>query len=378
MGPTPAPIPASSVPTLPPPASAPALKSVRTAYLVGAALEPAQLDIAADAQLLRRHFNSITAENVMKPATIKGESEGQAYNFAPADQLIVFARANNMQVRGHTLVWHQSAPAWFFAGDQSDPVAYRALVRQRLRTYIIDVITYFGANVYAWDVVNEAASDTAGEIYRTSSPWYQAYSVGGLEGADYVEDAFRFAGEARALAGLTRANLKLMINDYNSEQADKRAKLLAIVRDLQSKEVPVDGVGHQFHLKIETDVADVLAALTAVEALPGSLVNHVTELDVSLYQDPESCFSDGVSCKPDYGTHPPHSVMSTQAMLYRALYDAFERPSVTSVTTWGFSDASTWLNTFPTKRTNRPLLFDVHRQPKWAFWTVVDSAVAIP
>ena len=61
-----------------------------------------------------------------------------------------------------------------------------------------------------------------------------------------------------------------------------------------------------------------------------------------------------------------------QATLYRALFNAFNRPSVTSVTTWGMADNHTWLNRFPVTRTNRPLLFDTAGDPKWAFWAVVD------
>ena len=49
--------------------------------------------------------------------------------------------------------------------------------------------------MYAWDVVNEVASDTqnAANPYRTDSLWYAAYSVGGMNGRDYVRDAFMFA-----------------------------------------------------------------------------------------------------------------------------------------------------------------------------------------
>jgi endo-1,4-beta-xylanase len=80
----------------------------------------------------------------------------------------------------------------------------------------------------------------------------------------------------------------------------------------------------------------------------------------------------------DYGANPPASVLSAQATLYRALFDAFNRPSVTSVTFWGVADNHTWLNSFPVTRTNRPLLFDTARDPKAAFWAVSDPAFVIP
>jgi endo-1,4-beta-xylanase len=338
----------------------PSLKATfNSRFLIGGAIEPAQISNPADAALLRRHFNSITAENLMKPRTIG--TEPGVYNFAPADEIVRFAVANAMRVRGHTLLWHKTAPDWFFAGDRTDLQAYRALVRKRLETYVTDVVTHFRRKVYAWDVVNEVASDQdGGSIYRESSPWYQAL------GPDYIEYAFRAARRADPYVAL-------FINDYDTEESPKRARLLAIVRDLQRKGVPIDGVGHQLHLQYRASSKDVEAALRDVEAL--GLINHITELDVSVYADPGSCSAERTGCLADYGKAVPAAVMSQQAALYGQLFEIFTRhASVKSVTTWGISDAHTWLTRFPVSRSNYPLLFDVDRAPKPAFRAVIKSA----
>lgn len=371
-------------PTLPDPATAPALKTVIAGrfgvvdFPVGAAIEPSSTT-GADATLLAKHMSSLTAENAMKPDAIASNGP-DALDFSRADQIVAFANANGMRVRGHTLVWHQTAPSWFFAGDRSDPAAYRAAVRQRLHDYIFAVIAHF-PDVYAWDVVNEVASDTPNDPnpYRTNSPWYDAYSVGG-DGKDYVLDAFLFATQARESLNLTSADMKLMINDYSTESPGKLANVLAIVQDVMNAGTGADinGVGHQFHLQRGADVAQITAALAAVENLSSTLENHVTELDVSIYQDPGSCFSTRTNCAADYGANPPQSALSQQATLYRQLFAAFNRPSVTSITTWGIADNHTWLNSFPVNRTNRPLLFDTNRNPKWAFWAVVDPTIVVP
>src|SRR4051812_12016190 len=158
---------------LPPPASAPALKTQIAARMgvvdfpVGAAIEADSL-VGIGADLLRKHYSSITAENAMKPDTVWPNAPGTsgssarpaaAPDFAPADALVNFAFSNGIQVRGHTLLWHRTAPDWFFAGDQSAPANYRAGVQSRLHDYIFAVVQHF-PNVYAWDVVNEVASDT--------------------------------------------------------------------------------------------------------------------------------------------------------------------------------------------------------------------------
>jgi len=379
-------------PTLPSPASAPALKAVLAGrsgvfnFPVGAAIEPASLTSTTDSALLLKHFSSITAENVMKPdalwPSIPGTSQpAPSPNFTQADLLLNFAANNNIQLRGHTLLWHRTIPAWMLDGPLNEPLNYRAAIQQNLRNYIFAVIAHF-PNVYAWDVVNEVASDTqnAANPYRTDSLWYQAYSIGGLNGSDYVRDAFRFAHQARTSIGKTSATMKLMLNDYNTELPGKRANVIQIVRDLVNGGFAIDGVGHQFHLQLDANVAEVTAALVAVEGVSSTLVNHVTELDVSIYADPGTCFSLRTipPCMADYGANPPQSVLSQQALTYRALFNAFNRPSVTSITLWGIADDHTWLNTFPVTRTNRPLLFDTAGLPKWAFWTVVDPSINVP
>jgi endo-1,4-beta-xylanase len=340
----------------------PSLKSTFAGhFLIGAAIEPAQLASPVDAALLRRHFGSITAENVMKPRTIG--TAVSVYNYGPADELVRFAVANAIRVRGHTLVWHRTAPDWFFAGDRTDSQAYRALVRRRLETYITDVVTHFRRKVYAWDVVNEVASDHEGTTYREDSPWYQAL------GPDYIEYAFRAARRADP-------NVQLFINDYDTENAAKRTRLLTIVRDLQRKGVPIDGVGHQLHLKYTENAEGVEAALRDVEGV--GLINHITELDVSVYADPGSCSGPERSgCLPDYGNAVPQANLAQQATLYGQLFEVFQRhTSVKSVTTWGISDAHTWLKRFPVTRNNLPLLFDEQRAPKAAFRAVVRTARA--
>jgi endo-1,4-beta-xylanase len=162
-------------------------------------------------------------------------------------------------------------------------------------------------------------------------------------------DAFVFATEARTLANRDETNMQLMLNDYNTELPGKRNNIIRIIQDIQASGTiaDIDGVGHQFHLQIGTNVDEVTAAFEAVEAL--SLINHVTELDVSIYADPGNCFSSRTipPCAADLGANPTQAVLSAQATTYRALFNAFNRASVTSVTTWGVADNHTWLRRGP-------------------------------
>lgn len=362
----PTPITPPPVTVTPPPAAYSAPEgALRNAYAnnfrVGAAIEPAQITAGSDDEFaLRTQFNSITAENRMKPESL-APSEG-VYDFSAADALVDYAIANGMQVRGHALVWHRATPDYFFQGTP-------AQVRARLEDYITAVVTHFRGRVFAWDVVNEAITDDGSEAsapYRDSN-WYQAAG-----GPDYIDWAFSAARAADPDA-------LLFLNDYNTELAGKRGRFLQVVQDMITRSIPIDGAGHQMHLQQAGSADDALAAIDAVDALNANLINHVTELDISIYNDPGSCFENQVGCAADYGNNPPASAVRSQSQKYRDLFIGFSaRPSVTSVTTWGISDAQSWLNGYPVNRTNYPLLFDRNRDPKSAFRAVVDMDFTIP
>jgi len=370
--------PPPSTPQLPDSATAPALKDDFVGFFrIGAAIEPEQLDNTADRALLLKHYSSLTAENAMKPDTIApNDLATNLPSFDRAERIVDFATDNNMEVHGHTLVWHRTAPDWFFAGDTSDP-NYRDTVALRLRQYITTIVDHFEGRVTSWDVVNEVTSDAPGQIYRTDSPWYQAFSVEGGDGREYIRIAFEAARAADP-------NATLLVNDYSTEFPEKLQKLLAVINYVEELgSVQVNGVGHQFHLQRSSTAASVEAALETVAGI--NKLNRVTELDVSIYADPGECFSSQTvpPCQTDYGTNfanIPQSVVSEHARLYRELFAVFEDHDATlgTVTTWGISDAHTWLNFYPVNRTNRPLLFDTSGNPKLAFWAVVDSAFAIP
>jgi endo-1,4-beta-xylanase len=317
------------------------------------AADPAAYKQAVANPVMLKHANSITAENCFKPASL-AVSPG-VYAWATADELAAFASANGMAVRGHTLCWHSQTPDWFFTGTAAE-------VRAKLETYIRDVVTHFRGKVACWDVVNECTSDDAGSAYRNSR-WLQ------ILGLDYIEHALRAARAADPDA-------KLFINDYGTEDPAKFARLMTIVAGLQARGVPLDGVGHQLHVSTAWPMpANVDSALRGVASK--GLVNHVTELDVSLYNDPGSCFASRTGCAADITGDATllAAALKAQALQYRALFNVFKQhASLQSVTTWGIADNSTWLSTFPVSRSNRPLLFDTTGAPKPAARAITDDA----
>lgn len=337
----------------------PALKAVfRDHFKIGMAVDPWVAVSPPARDILIKHASSLTACEVMKPDPIGVGPD--IYSFADADALVDFAETNGIAVRGHTLCWHKRELDWFFAGDPAD-AGYKSRVRSRLETYIVNVVSHFRGKVYAWDVVNEPVADDGADAYRASR-WYQVL------GPDYIDIAFRAARAADP-------DVQLFLNDYGLQKPDRRTRFLTILDEKLARGVPVDGVGHQLHLNIgSTTPAAVEAALSAVEAR--GLVNHITELDISVYGDPASCWDEQPSgCQPEMqpGSQTYEAALKAQADMYRAFFDLFvAHRSVTSVTTWGVADDQTWLDIYPVARKNYPLLFDAAGKPKPAFWAVAD------
>ena len=59
-------------------------------------------------KLVAQEFNAITAENAFKWAELRPKSNTWRWDLA--DKFVEFGQENNMQMVGHTLVWHSQIP----------------------------------------------------------------------------------------------------------------------------------------------------------------------------------------------------------------------------------------------------------------------------
>lgn len=323
-------------------------------FPVGVAIDSRETSGAA-AQLLNRHFGQITPENHMKPEAWYDE-DGVFRRHPEATALMDFAQANDVRVYGHVLVWHSQTPDWFFQDDAGEPLAAdeagRTVLRERLRAHIFDVAEDlstdygpFGSDtnpLVAFDVVNEVVSD-GGEnpdgLRR--SEWFRVL------GEEFIDLAFRYADEAfnetYAAEGTARP-VTLFINDYNTEQGGKQDRYLALVERLLARGVPVDGVGHQFHVSLAMPVSALEGALARFADLP--VTQAVTELDVTT------------------GTPVSQARLIDQGYYFRDAFDAFREHAddLFCVTAWGLTDGRSWR-----VDNGAPLIFDDRYQAKPAY-----------
>lgn len=346
-------MPAPNVTLIPVQPEIPSLRETLADYFpVGAAIMSDQLYSGEHAYLLTRHFNSITPENEMKPLSIQ-PSEGN-FTWRGADELVAFAKAYNMAVHGHTLVWHQQVPDWMFNDEQGKPLTAspesKALVLARLETHIRALVGRYKGAINVWDVVNEVIDPGYQDCMRRTK-WYE------LTGTDYIATAFRVAREVDPDA-------KLLINDYGTTDPERRTCLYNVVSDLLAQGVPVDGVGHQMHINIETPTPYQIESTIQKFAELG-VDQHITEMDMSLYTNDSSSYK-----------QVPGEILIQQGHRYKDIFEVFRRQAdnLQSVTFWGMADDHTWLKTWPIPRKNLPLLFDEDLQAKSAFWGIVDPS----
>lgn len=325
----------------------PALKTLFSEdFKIGAAVNP--LAILSQEQLLAEHFNSITAENEMKFASLHPEEE--VYTFEAADQLVAFARKHNMAMRGHTLVWHNQTTDWLFAGTNGG-LASKDTLLARLKAHINTVVGRYKNDIYAWDVVNEVITDEGQELFRPSK-WLE------IAGADFIAKAFEYAHEADPKA-------LLFYNDYNESDLNKRDKMYTLLKSLLDQGVPVHGVGLQAHWNLyDPALDDIRAAIEKYASL--GLQLQLTELDVSMFR-----FDD----KRTDLKSPGAGLLELQAERYEAIFKLLKeyREVISAVTFWGAADDYTWLDDFPVRgRKNWPFLFDEQQRPKPAFGRIAN------
>lgn len=346
----------------------PALKDYCSDYFTlgvginGSTLENQTLNMPEYMLVAKKHFNSCTMTNLMKSCYILDQQGSRqsgdgspALSFDTIDPTLEWCRANGMQMRGHTLVWHVQAPEWFFREGYSDNGKYvdRETMLFRMESYIAQLMTHVQDNypgvVYCWDVVNEAVDPDKGDadsffLCRTENdgtpnPWYITI------GEDYVEQAFTFARKYAA------EDVKLFYNDFNTYQEEKRDAIYALCKSLKEKGL-IDGIGMQGYWGVDYPSIGVLETTIRKFGELG-LEIHITELSVGVDEENEDSFE-------KQGQRYASIFMSLAKLDTEGGGDV----NITNVTFFGLIDH------YRQGDTTNSRLFDAVFQPKPAFYKV--------
>lgn len=318
-------------------------------FLIGNAVSLADLD-GVRGELLKKHFNIVTAENAMKPDGVYNANK--QFDFTDEDALVKKITDAGLKLHGHVLVWHQQTPTWLYSDDNGQPLSRDAALAN-LRRHIDTVVEHYGNKVISWDVVNEAINDgitnpTDWQANLRQSGWYKAI------GPDFVEQAFL---EARKVVDEHNWNIKLYYNDYNEDNQNKAQAIYNMVKDINDKyaqthpgKLLIDGIGMQSHYNLNTNPANVQASMEKFISL-GVQVS-ISELDVTAGSN--SQLSDKQA--------------NDQAYLYAQLFKIYKANAshIGRVTFWGLNDATSW------RSAQSPLIFDKNLQAKPAYYAVIN------
>ena len=310
--------------------------------------------------LIRTQFNVLTPANCMKMYHIQREQN--VFDFDQADAFVAFAAANNQKVLGHCLIWAKDVrtPAWFFENNGNPPT--REILLERMRTHIETVVTRYCGKVPYWDVVNEALADD--EDFIRPSTYLSAI------GDDFIAKAFEYAHAADPEA-------MLIYNDYNLFFANKQKKLKRLLEYFKDRKVPVGAIGIQGHFELDKIPYEELeATINLIKSFGLKMVVSELDIDVVLRS---KWWADNGEHREELAKYDPYKgvcpaeILEYQAREYGKLFTLFSRhaDSIERITFWGLHDGQSWLNDFPWKRTNHPLLFDRNAEPKPAYDAVL-------
>ena len=147
----------------------------------------------------------------------------------------------------------------------------------------------------------------------------------------------------------------------------------------RDRKVSVHAIGIQGHFELDKiPYEDLEATINLIKSSGLKMV--VSELDIDVVLRSKWWADNGkyrgeLAEYDPYKTTCPPKILKRQAQEYGKLFALFSRhaDSIQRITFWGLHDGQSWLNNFPWKRTNHPLLFDRNAERKPAYNAVLST-----
>ncbi len=307
-------------------------------FRVGAAISPTLLqNNSSYRNILINELNSITTENALKWQAVHPQQN--TFDFNGGDVIVNFAMQNNKRVHGHNLLWYAYNPDWVknFVGDSA---AWENL----LKTHIQTVVSHYKGKITSWDVVNEAFHEDGTlrvEDTNTSDSFDDGCIWARHLGRDYMARAFQYAHEADPGA-------LLFYNEYGQEwSVAKINAIVSMVNDFKSRHIPIDGLGIQMHIDINTSNDGII---NAIQQLANTgLQIHISELDIRVNTDNNSSLTYTDALKTEQSDKYYFVVQQYKSIV--------PKTQQYGITTWNVGDGDSWIRFFFNKN-DWPLLFD--------------------
>ena len=242
--------------------------------------------------------------------THDGTVNSQIFNFSYLDQIVSFAKENQMKVRLHTLIWHKQFPKMLENCSSEQIINF-------LDTYFAAIATRYGNDIfYSIDVLNEIVADVHSEEFQKGqvlreSKWKEKL------GDDYYLTVLK-------LARKNFPNSLLVYNEYDETNKNKRDKMITVIDKIKQEEkmtgtTLLNCIGLQSHYHQYTTDKEIKSAYSDLYQTGKEL--QVSELDVATIGE-----------KDDVQIH----------RVFRTVLDCAASYQVKSFTCWGPSSSISW------------------------------------
>ena len=299
-------------------------------------------------QVLIDECGVLVPENELKWYVLRPDA--QTFAFERADRIAAFARAHDIALRGHTLLWHH--PRWFPAWLNNYDFGKGPVAAVNAQAMLVDHITKVVAHypqIASWDVVNETIDPKDGSIRHTVF----SDAMGQEQTLDL---AFH---TARAAAPKAR----LVYNDYMGWEAGNeahRAGVLKLLEGFRKRGAPVDALGVQSHLGTEDPAA------------PGSLGRPQEKAWRAFIDEATGMGYDLLLTEFDVNDRDLPGDVATRdaagASVAKAYLDLMlDYRQTKEVLAWGMVDKYSWLQNFTPRKDGLPkraTLYDDAYKPK--------------
>lgn len=349
-----------------------------------------QLQTPKTLEFIKKHFSSITLEDEMKPDAVLGgwnatqisvaDAKALGYvipdsykdtmvpklNLDTLDKVIEIAYKNGLKLRGHTFMWHQQTPTWFFTENYGgNTVVSPEVMDGRLEFYIRTVMKHMiekeiqvsgkaGSVVYAWDVTNEYLHR---DNEAAAISWVNVYGDMGLR-PTYVKKAFEVAYDMLKQYDLQDKDT-LFYNDYDTYKEIE--DLITFVNYLnEGEEAKIcGGIGMQSH--VDVTYPTIERYQEALEAFMATgLEIQITELDIT------TTFKDESLTEEDQAAYVKEFM--EMVIDHQVNRDKTVSPKgITSFTIWGLYDSVSWRGSYG------PLFFTSLKSPKPSYYALVEA-----
>jgi endo-1,4-beta-xylanase len=329
--------------------------------------------------LIKKEYGRLTTQT-LKMGDLYYDSA--SINYFSLDREINFAKNNNLKVYGHALVYYLASPDWVKNISNKNTLIYYT------KNYIQNVIRHIDGNVEGVDVLNElfesATANWDGSSENNILKWRNFFGSND-EFKHFIGNCFKWARDAdNEKNGI---NIKLFYNDYGHELHPlKRKGIFDLCIWLRDHNYPIDGIGMQFHLTVNsytqpdgyTFPATTLSGITNAIAdanklrdkFGKSFLIHISEVDVTMDDFRQPASSPAPQKYADQWKQ--YDLVRHVVAEYRKIVTTNQKWGITM---WNSSDKSSWINTYLNDN-DFPTLFDANQNRKIMYYGFLSGANA--